>query len=270
MKDFIYYFDKYFNKVPEWTDTWNKGWNPTEYRAMKPFNPISKTVYRGKNSRDLYLPQWEESKMGKEIDLRFSTRKQIETNGGCIRQNAHPYQIRYFKEGKSYYHTVYSYSDVYFIDSKFSEYAPHYYHFNEDNAAEKMLKNINVKIVQIKDIQPSFVPHENTIYLPFDFKNNNRKYECVLHELMHWTKYNFPSCSRSETYPSEECIAEYGMLMLYEELFGKVPDAVTERALDYCASWLKSFPEDLKLKVLDDISNVTYISVSKLLRFSED
>lgn len=270
MKDFIYYFHKYFSKVPEWTDTWNKGWKETNYRAMKPFNPISKTIYQGKNSRDLYLPQWEESKMGKEIDLRFSTRKQIESHGGCIRNNAHPYQIRYFKEGKSYYHTVYSYSDVYFIDSKFSEYAPHEYRYKDTNPAEKLFKNLNVKIIQIKDIQPSFVPHENAIYIPFDFKNDNRRYEAVLHELIHWTKYNFPSCSRSETYPSEECIAEYGMLMLYEELFGKVPDAVTERALDYCASWLKSFPEDLRLKVLDDISNVTYTAVSKLIRFIED
>ena len=237
---------------------------------MKPFNPISKVIYQGSNSRDLYLPQWEDSKTGKDIDLRFSTRKQIEANGGYIRNNATEYHIKYFRDGKSYYHTVYSYSDVYFIDSKFSEYAPHYYHFNEDNAAEKMLKNLNVKIIQIKDIQPSYVPHENTIYIPFDFKNANRKYECVLHELVHWTKYNFPSCERSEPYPAEECIAEYGMLMLYEELFEKVPYAITERAMDYCASWLKSFPVDMRLKVLDDISNVTYKSVSKLIRFSED
>lgn len=87
--------------------------------------------------------------------------------------------------------------------------------------------------------------------------------------MIHWTKYNFPSCERAEPYPAEECIAEYGMLMLYEELFGKVPYTMLERAQDYCASWLKSFPEDLRKEVLDDISNITYKVVSKLVDFKD-
>ena len=268
MKERDYYINK-FNSIPEHTGKWERTCE-AKFRAIKPFNPISNVTYQGKNAVDLYLPLWEDSKLGYDIDLRFSTLKQIHKNGGSIKYNAKPFQIKCFTGNGYRSCEVYNYSDVIFPDNKYSEYAPHEYMFCPTHVVEKLFRNINVKVIWIANIQPSYVPHENAIYIPKYFKSDEKKYECMLHELVHWTKYNFPSCSRGLTYPQEECVAEYGMLMLYEELFGSAPKSIYENALDYIASWIREFPGELRMETIKESVDHAYWAVSKLMRFNED
>jgi hypothetical protein len=60
------------------------------------------------------------------------------------------------------------------------------------------------------------------------------------------------------------------MLMLYEELFGSVPQHIYENGLDYIASWIREFPGELRLETIKVSVDHAYRAVGKLMRFNED
>ncbi len=296
----------FLNVIENNMGEWMKGWTASELRAMKPFNPISNTHYRGKNSINLYLPEWEQSKLDPEykIDLRYSTMRQLNLKTGSVLEGSRSHVIKFFapayKDGKGNflkaksfeealrldphpvsaacirYYRVYSYRDIVWSNPEnglmYDSYRVRDYgeqSLSSNECAEKLLSNLNVRIAICSTIQPSYVPHENTIYLPYnsEFISESRKWEAVFHELVHWTKYNFPSCSRSFPYPQEEMTAEFGSLMLCQELGIAFEPGQEAGIYDYIRSWLKSYPEELKLEIVDEALDAADKAFHKLIKF---
>lgn len=281
----------YLNRslLPEWEKTWNqtmlkKGKDHDCIRAMRPFNPVSKFNYTGKNSTDLYLPLWEKSKTDADyiIDLRYATQRQIESCGGKIKDGAYPRLIKTaFSENKDensnkrhfIQREVFNFSDVVGerFHKKFEDYATRPFELKIHSrrkgvkAATQLFKNLNVKMFEIKGIQPSFVPHENSIYTAAveDYKSIECIFETLFHELVHWTKYNFPSCSRSFSYPQEELTAQIGATLLQQE-FGL---EVREEVFDYMRSWLKSYPDELQAEIMTEAEDTATKVTNRIKEF---
>ena len=280
----------YLNRsmLPEWEKTWNqtmlkKGKDGHDcIRAMRPFNPVSKFNYTGKNSTDLYLPLWEKSKTDANyiIDLRYATYRQIESCGGKIKDGAYPRLIKTTfseKESTNNRHfiqrEVFNFSDIAGerFHKKFEDYATRPFEFKIRSrrkgvkAATRLFKNLNVKMFEIKGIQPSFVPHENTIYTAAveDYHSVECIFETLFHELVHWTKYNFPSCSRSFPYPQEELTAQIGATLLQQEFGLNVRDEV----FDYMRSWLKSYPDELQDEIMTEAEDAAVKATNRIKSF---
>lgn len=270
---------------------WTKGWISSDLHAMKPFNPISGTVYSDDNAVRLYLPLLEMFRFDPSmiIDLRFSTLNQLEKHGATVREGSIGYTVVFAipasdgeecqdakPQMRSRIYTVYNYRDVIWRDQdqrlKYDAYSFNSYgaqSLSSNRNAESMLKNCGARIVTCHTIQPSFVPHENTIYMPLnaDFSCESRKWETLLHELMHWTKFNLPGCRRSYGYAQEEIVAQLGAVMLCQELGVNFVPGQKEGMLDYLKSWIRPLQPDDRLYVVDDALESAETAVKRLLTF---
>ncbi len=254
------------------TGTWTKGWTDSEIRAMRPFNPITDHVYRGRNIMELYLPQLERfrSEPGYRIDLRFATEKQINRAGGVLIPGSRGYRLVAVVSGPdlrcSREYIVHSLSDVIWKNErsrrKYEQYRLRSYWEQERDPAqepspvqrrrEALLDHLEVRIMVCRRMQPSYVPHENSLYFPLndDFVSENRKWEAVFHELVHWTRHNIPECRRCLSYPSEELTAELGSVMLCRHTGMEISDDQAACILDYLRSWLRPFDDDRDCRAL--------------------
>ncbi len=285
---------------------WTKGWTASQLKAMRPFNPITKTVYNGQNAMNLYLPQFELAQQDDdfEVDLRFSTLRQINGAGGSVKAGSKGYKIKFwapiFQDRSGRYLKVYSMEDARRIDpkavsrccqrtftvfshrdviwdnaeteAKFDAYRVRKYDeqsLSSNAKAEQLLKNTGVRISVCPCIQPSYLPHENRIYLPCngDFANESRKWEVLFHELIHWTKYNIEGCSRTFSYPQEELTAEIGCFMLCQELEVDFVPGQKGGIYDYLGSWIRPFPESERKFVIDEAIAAADKAVKALLKF---
>jgi antirestriction protein ArdC len=238
--------------------TWTKGWTHSEIRAMKPFNPISGHVYRGQNVMGLYLPQLERyrNEPGYSIDLRYATEKQIKDHSGYLIPGAIGYDLvmtvvtpnyRCRKQTKVYpLNEVIWESDKYrkkMSDYRLRPYRPE----NTENDSEcikilnRILEGNEIKTVCCRDMQPSYVPHENTVYFPRpeDFVSDKRRCEAVFHEIAHWTRHNIPECRRVLSYPSEELTAELASILIMQHYKIEISEDQWACIMDYLRSWLR-------------------------------
>ena len=217
----------YIQKEP--ISPWSHCFNPNDatIRAAYPINPITGTRYSGNNRARLYLELFNEQ----NSELRFATRKQIEKIGGTIKDNAKEYYI--YNRQK---YTVYNYEDVILPNKQklFSDYK-----FTRSKI-DKLLKQLNVKI-KTGNVFPSYVPAENTIYIPGETIGRKEKYEVLIHEIAHWTKYNLPDCDRTCAYCMEEITAELAMWKVCERFF-KISKRRKLAIIDYIRSWISDCP----------------------------
>lgn len=244
------------------TINWEKGWK-SNIRATQPYNPISGTVYQGANRINLYqacLNDYETR------ELRFATEKQIKKAGGKLKTWAQPYTINYFTGTAIRQYTVYSYNDV-IIDNK-DEYAIKDYKFSR-NRMDKLIKKLNIDIKIAKDLQPSYAPYENTVYMVSNTNSWKEKYEALFHEIAHWTKYNFPVLHRNYPYPEEEIVAELAAWMVCEDFF-KISETRQKMKLNYIESWLSCFPSEMKTAVMDEAYDMAYKVYTKIMEYYDD
>ena len=245
------------------TINWVKGWKETTIKASYPYNPISGTVYQGKNRYNLYQACVNDYETR---ELRFATQNQIKKAGGKLKKRAQAYTINYFTGNAVKQYMVYSYNDV-IIDNK-DEYTIKNYKFSK-NRMDKLIKKLNIDIKVCKDLQPSYVPYENTVYMVANANSWKDKYEALFHEIAHWTKYNLTILSRSYPYPEEEIVAELTAWMICEDFF-KIPETRQKMKLNYIESWLSSFPSEMRTTVMDEAYDMAYKIYTKIMEYYDD
>lgn len=266
----------------KWTKPWGEDLG-MELHAMKPFNPISGTVYSGDNALRLYLPQLESLRMepNYEIDLRYSTLNQLERHNCTVRAGAIGHTvIATISDDRTKWkkYTVYNYSDVIYIKNlyRYEDYRLRKFNWAEAckkmniyeglmDDAVRMIKNCGVRIMSARRMAGSYVSHENTVYVasPEDLETKERLFEAVFHELAHWTKDNLPGCRRTYGYAQEEIVAQQTMFMLMEH-FGL---GITEGMLDYLHSWLIPLTLDEARYVWADALESATTAYERLISF---
>ncbi|MGN1356776.1 MAG: zincin-like metallopeptidase domain-containing protein [Succinivibrionaceae bacterium] len=283
---------------------WSQGWTSSIIKPMRPFNPVTGTVYRGVNALNLYLPLLEKllADPSYQIDLRFSTLRQINLNTGRVRPGSKASYIicfiRSFLDSSGKVLTadtleqarakdpdatekrscrtfaVFNYANVEWSDEsrmeKINRYRIDNYALQSPSVniqAEQLLEANSVRVLTATGIQPSFVPHENVIYVPRneDFQSESSKWEALFHELIHWTKKNLPGCDRNFCYAQEELTAELGSLMLCQELGIDFRPGQKEGMLAYLHSWLSPFKEEQKLSAIDEALRAADKAINILL-----
>lgn len=111
----------------------------------------------------------------------------------------------------------------------------------------------HARIFHTDESRAYYRPSEDKIILPFfnDFKNPERYYATLFHELTHWTgaKHRLDRLFRQERsdYAKEELVAELGAAFLSAE-FG-IENETREDHTSYIASWLKALKNDKTLIV---------------------
>lgn len=262
-----------------WTKPW--GEDHVEIHAMKPFNPISGTVYSNDNAMRLYLPLLEMFRLDPSqiIDLRFSTLNQLERHSATVRAGADSFTvIASISDDKTKWkkYTVYNYRDVIFKGlDRYEDYRLRKFNWSMacerldlKGAAERavqMVQNCGVRIMSAMGMQSSFVPHENTVYIarPECFDSKEKLFEVLFHELAHWTKFNLPGCRRTYGYAQEEIVAQQVMFLLMDYFgFG-----VNDGMMDYLSSWLTLLTMDDAQYVWEDALGTSETVFKRLLSF---
>lgn len=284
---------------------WSKGWKGSLLKAMRPFNPITGTVYHGTNAMNLYLPLLEKiiSDPSYKAELRYSTMRQLNMHKAGVKKGGKAKYISCFKpiifnsknkimkvdslqEGltidRGAYQKVvkrrfgvFNYDDVEWYDSQQKE---KYDQFKIDDydsqtvssnlKAEKLLKSCGARLMIGTGMQPCFAPNENIIYIPRneDFAQESSKWEALFHELIHWTKLNLAGCERNFCYAQEELTAELGSLMLCQEFEVNFVPGQRDGMYDYLHNWLKPFVDEAsKLIAIDEALAASDRAVKALL-----
>ena len=242
-----------------------------DIRAISPYNPASRYTYRGENKNELYLGELQKMRAidGYVPELRFLTKKQVEKYGGEVMgpgEDIHVYIPGY---GTKYY-TVYNYSRIKwgkkdpFKNFELKEWKP-------EDAHEMGLPFIdteNLKVM-VGYIKPSYVPHENIVYLPHpEYCTSKATFlECYFHEIVHWTRHNFYECKRYLPYPIEELVAELGAMQMLKLGKVKAVDGQVERMLGYMHSWFKGCDESDREMMLEEAKGHASRAVDELVLY---
>ena len=242
-----------------------------DIRAISPYNPASRCTYRGENKNELYLGELQKMRAidGYVPELRFLTKKQVEKYGGEVMgpgENIHVYIPGY---GTKYY-TVYNYSRIKwgkrdpFKNFELKEWKP-------EDAHEMGLPFIDHKDlkVMVGYIKPSFVPHENIVYLPHpDYCTSKATFlECYFHEIVHWTRHALYECRRYLAYPIEELVAELGAMQMLKLGKVKAIDGQVERMLGYMSSWFRGCDESDREMMLEEAKGHASRAVDELVLY---
>lgn len=231
---------------------WIKPWRTSGIGV--PFNPVSKTQYRGVNFVTLGLCNG--------MDSQFVTAKQAFGLGGTVKKgSAHP--ILYFnfikkevedatgtKVERKYalpkYFNVWNVNDVEGVD--FDKPIPREIVINE--FAEKLIKCAGVELIEGTDSSYLELTHQVTMPSRNKFINDDFYYGLMFHQLIHSTKgalkRNLGKNTEGEAF--EELVAELGASMLCSH--AGIDSFKTDHTAAYIQPWIKALEGDVKYIIL--------------------
>lgn len=242
-----------------------------DIRAINPYNPASKHTYKGENQRELYLGELEKMRSidGYIPELRFLTKKQAEKYGGEVEGPGEDIRVYIPGYGHKFY-TVYNYSRIKwskkdpFKKLELREWKP-----TDSHAMGLPFIDTDTLKIMVGYINPSYVPHENIVYLPHpDYCTCKATFlECYFHEITHWTRNNIGLCSRGLPYPVEELVAELSAMQLLKLSKVKAVDGQVERMLGYLGNWLCGCDAEDEETMLEDAKFHACTAVDELASY---
>ena len=231
---------------------WVKSWRNSGVGT--PFNPSTKTEYRGINFLILSLLNG--------VDSQFLTFNQVKKLGGSIKKGAQSNPVVFFnmidkKADKTEestdtpekltkipmmrYYSVFNVVDVEGIE--FGKPEPREIFIND--FAEAIIRNSEIPVLH-QGSQPCYKPSKHEINVPGRgfFVTDDAYYSTLFHELVHGTK---PALNRKvgegkEGYAFEELVAELGASMLCAH--AGIDCFETDHTAAYIQSWLKALNND--------------------------
>ena len=257
MKHFIDIADVTIKKIEKYGIEFVKGHCVQEnIRAINPYNPASKHIYNGENQRELYMGEFQKMRAidGYIPELRFLTKKQAEKYGGEVEGPGEDIRVYIPGYGHKFY-TVYNYSRIKWSKKDpFKKYELREWKPTDSHEMGLPFIDADTLKIMVGYINPSYVPHENIVYLPHpDYCTCKATFlECYFHEITHWTRNNIGLCSRYLPYPVEELVAELGAMQLLKLSKVKAVDGQVERMLGYMASWFRGCDVDDVEIMLED------------------
>lgn len=247
---------------PKNTITWTRPTLLTDKKVMTPFNPATKHSYQGLNQMNLYLPQLQELRGDEDYipDLRYLTEKQIakyngevDPRSGLIITFANGFVVKRYN--------VYNMSLVHWYGNEpFTEYKL------EQGLKPDFIKP-DVRVITGL-ILPSYVPHENRVYVPKSeyCATYSRYMETLLHEIIHWTKDNIDECHRCLAYPMEEMVACIGSAILMDKVGIETSEGQEKMMLDYIRGWVSSIiDKESEQAAIEEATNYAKIAVENLI-----
>lgn len=240
------------------TMPWRKSWKNDG--CNRPYNPITKTIYRGSNAMTLYLPlliKMMADNTAMVPEFRFSTFKQIKDEGMSVKKGSKGFPIFYWgtyttndddteeKVKMCIKHfTVFNYQDVDIPEGHTIKPLT-----TSDFTCDKpnimgIINRLKIKIVQGNTLDPCYNLANNVIMMPDNFDDDVSKYTTLFHEIVHWTKNNIKNCKRELSYASEELVAELGSFMICHDLGIEYTPVENSNYYEYLRSWLSNFPTD--------------------------
>lgn len=245
---------------------WRKSWDASVFAKNRPYNPITKNVYKGLNFFVTYFKILTDMMNDANTipDYRFCTFKQIQSNKLSLRAGSKGVPIRYWgqkvienenepEKTKTRWFVRFSYvfnfKDITIpADSKLNETSTVEYESNDKNISE-IIDRLKIKVITADGLQPCFKPNENLICLPRNFTDDVEGMSTVFHEIVHWTSHNINSCKRSLDYAQEELVAEIGAFMLSQYYGIAFAPSNMDNYYAYLKGWLgKSGTREEKLK----------------------
>lgn len=213
-------------------------WEPpikTSHKALRP-RLIGHAPWEDKKIiKTLYIPQLQKYLSGKSPypELRYVTKEHIYEGEGVVDSNdAVSIIVDEQKLDLFAYDTVKWAGKQSFGDVSLRK-ATGIPHFSK-----------NMKVYS-GEISPSYVPHENIIYIPAKKYCHERYLECYFHECIHWTRDNIKLCKRNLPYAIEEVVACLGQLNLLMKTNTVVSEKQYKMMMNYLMSWLGTFDEAL-------------------------
>ena len=246
---------------------WRKSWDSSTFACARPYNPVTKNVYKGLNSFITYLPIL--IKMMNDEDYipeyRYCTFKQIADNKLSLRKGSKGLPIRYWgvkkytdedtqeEKSKTFvrFAWVFSFSDIDIPEGNKLNESTLTNYTSENNDINEIIKRLKIKVATTNGLQPCFKPADNTIYLPKEFNDDADGLSTVFHEMIHWTSRNVENCKRSLEYAHEELVAEIGAFMLAQHYGVKFSPSNVDNYYSYLKGWLSKYnTEDDKIKMI--------------------
>lgn len=251
---------------------WSKPWAP----ADMPQNLESGKAYKGKNAALLAAAM---SIHGYD-DCRFLTFQQAKKAGGNVKKGEKGFKITMYreflkepeKEGEKpllmhalKFWTVFNAEQCEGLPAAEIKGNTD---FKINDVVENLAGNLAVKIINRTSNHAYFSKHDNTITLPRkeQFREENRYYYTLLHEIIHWTGgadnlgRDLTGIFGSENYAREELVAEIGSFLLGLELgIGFYP---SEHCIAYLKGWSKKIKDDsgyLKTAVTNATAAVNFV-----------
>jgi antirestriction protein ArdC len=261
--------EQIIGQLEKGTAPWQKPWEPDE--LAEPYNPVTKTRYRGVNRVVLT--------MGDYDDPRWLTFKQAKEMGANVKKGAWGTHIAFYKfeqlqpkvddkgrlvldeDGQSIMevvqlehpllrtYTVFNAQQIEGMPELKKEPVPE---AERNERAEGILRESGAEIQCGSGLRAAYSIREDKIILPKPklFQSTDAYYATAMHELGHWTghesrlnrfggkKPEDPTTARAR----EELRAEIASLMLSQELgLGHYP---TEQHAAYVGSWIQLLKND--------------------------
>jgi antirestriction protein ArdC len=247
---------------------WQKPWVPGPVRV--PFNPVSKTTYRGYNRVSLSLlgyrdPRWvsflQAAQKGWRIKngakaqpIEFwqwsSKRRVLDKNGNPVRDpNGDPieHNVSYARPLFKRFH-VFNGSQVETLDGgPLPDPEPLVVAWDPVQAAEELIQASGARINHDRNDRCFYDLVDDSISMPPKglFPSAENYYSSLLHELAHWTRHpgrmDREKIHGGRGYAREELRAEIASWMLCQDLGLSFSP---ENAAAYCQSWVKDLSED--------------------------
>lgn len=259
--------EKLLRSINDNTLPWRKTWK-NDGKTI-PYNPITKTVYKGMNAFNLYFDLLIKTIKDPSLiaDYRFSTFNQLKKQSLHLNKGSKGHHISYYStveyqdennEPKTKavlkQYVVFNYSNVTIpeeLQNKF--YQVKQSCLKVSDSVKKIIDKLGVKIVVSNVLEPCYIPDANVIHLPETFDSDNAKYGTLFHEIAHWTKNNIEKCKRSLSYAQEELVAEISSFMICHDLGIEYNPKEMSEYYAYLKSWLSNFNTDEeKLEKLDE------------------
>lgn len=252
------------NNMP-WRKTWHNG------AETRPYNPITKTVYRGTNAMMLYFPIMLKVMTGeiKIPDYRYCTFKQMKKEGLSLKPESKGMPIFYWssylkesekKNGKTEYevkgyfkhYVVFNFSDMLIPEDSKHFKTECVFECDEPDIME-IITNLNIKVNTSNIVCPHYNRKTNEINIPDKFEDDLSLFTTLFHEITHWTKDNISSCKRELDRAHEELVAELGSFMVCHDLGIEYTPVETSNYYEYLKSWLSGYSTDEeKINALDE------------------
>lgn len=258
---------KIIQSLKDGTSPWIKPWDGNDLISSAPYNPVTKSPYRGINSLNLLMsqykdPRWLTYKQARSIgaqvkrgekatlvqywQFRESVDK-LDENGEIVKdKNGKPEKIEIELERPKVYH-------AYVFNAQQCENMPalepkaKIENFKVNQKAEEILKNSNAKIKH-EGSRAFYSVSKDEITLPpkEQFKSESAYYATALHELGHWSgaqsrlDRDLSDPFGSKGYAKEELRAEIASFILSSRLG---LDYDPSQHMSYINSWVSILEE---------------------------
>jgi len=254
------------------TAPWQKSWSGADLAQAIPYNPVTKTKYKGINALNLMSKSFEDSRwltFKQASDLGYKIKKG-EKSTTIVYSKFYDLQDKLDEQGKKildefkkpikekilldkpqlFYANVFNATQIDGIETLKSPTKEQYEQdkFKAIEAGEQILNTSGAKINHIFGDNAFYLPLTDSITLPLkeQFQTPMDYYSTALHELSHWSGHpsrlgrDLSGKFATPSYAKEELRAEIGSLMLCADL-GVDFDPTNHYA--YLGNWIKIIEE---------------------------